>query len=233
LRRRRCGCSTGNRRGEPATNGLSNAYYDAKWRFTSSAGAASSTKKRCDRVCFVPTIMSLLSLAADFTASVPPTYRLGDVLPVKEGTIEAIIAAFVLADIGERSRASEILSPAAGTVLLGYAREASVRAVREHSPDRVADGLAALAVEDGKLDARDSIVATAMLFRSSELLGMDSAAVFEDASRLVSHRMLKSEMRDFPSRPKKNRDLKAAFFIAEKMTKDRFTYERNHGTLNP
>src|SRR5580658_758299 len=122
-----------------ATDRLTNAYYDAYGDY------------------YQEIIMSLLSLAADFTARVPSNYTYREVLPGKDDMIEAIIETFPLADVDERSRASEILSPAARAILLVYARKASVRAVREHTPKWVMNGLVALTMGDGKPDTRDSI----------------------------------------------------------------------------
>lgn len=59
-----------------ATDRLDNAYYDP------------------DGNCCQEIIMSLLSLAADFTARVPSNYTHREVLPGKDDMIEAIIETF-------------------------------------------------------------------------------------------------------------------------------------------
>lgn len=164
-------------------------------------------------------------LSRQLIASVPADYNILQTRPVADDLIEAMVKEFRLADVRERTTSSAMLSLAARAVLLSYARDASVRAVRERSPELVMHGLAALALGDGKPDTRDSILAVAMLFRSSQILGMESGPVFEETSKLVSDPLLKTEMGTFPQRPKDSRDLKTAFFTAEKMTKDGFTYE--------
>lgn len=144
--------------------------------------------------------------------------------PVGDDLISMLIGEFRVADAAQREGASKVLTDAARAVLLHYARDAAVKAVRKSSQQLVGDGLTALALENGLPDARDSIVAVALLFRSSQLLDMDCVQTFKDASALVANPILRDAIKNFPSRSEEERDLKKAFFFTEEMTKDGFTY---------
>jgi hypothetical protein len=176
--------------------------------------------------------MPLLRLIADLAVRVPESYPFGEVQPVGDDSIESVIEAFRSAEPNERSQASQALNPRMQALLLNFASRAAVRAVRERSPGQVVNGLAALALENGMQDPRDSICIFPMLLRSAELLQMDAPRAFEKASEMVSDQLLRTEMRGFPLRTRANRDLRA-FYITEKMTKEGFTYEQRPWDFGP
>jgi hypothetical protein len=68
---------------------------------------------------------------------------------------------------------------AARHVLWLYASSCAVEAVRERSTDRVKSGLAALVIENGVIDIRDTVRAAAKLFHSASLMAMNTAVLFD------------------------------------------------------
>jgi hypothetical protein len=129
--------------------------------------------------------------------------------------IGRLIISFKSSTPEEREAARNVLSVGSSLALLGYAWEKAEVGVFHKSPEVVAEGLFALAIENGRLDARDNVVGIAVLFRSAQKLGMDARTDFARAADLISNPWLEREMRNFPLRKPEQADLKRAFYIAE------------------
>jgi hypothetical protein len=170
--------------------------------------------------------MDAANYVRELNSVVPVEYTMVNPLPDArtDGIIRAMAQAFCSADDQERALARAGLASQSKHVLLVFAWEAASLSVREKSAALVRDGLIALSIENGQLDARDSIVRMAVLFRSAQKLGLDVSRCFSEAAELATDPYLKEAMRDFPSRSSQNRDLGKAFFIRETMTEHGFTY---------
>jgi len=139
--------------------------------------------------------------------------------------IGPIVEAFKTAKDAGRQRIVSKLSPHAQGAFLGYAADMAVLAVRRGSRELVVSGLTALAIEGGRFDIRDSIVALAKLYHSALKLGMDAAGAFRDVAALANPGQMRIEMGRFPARPPGARDLEA-FCLREVLTDDGFNYEQ-------
>jgi hypothetical protein len=100
------------------------------------------------------------------------------------------------------------------------------QAINQKSEKMVMQGLLTLSIEDGGMDARDSIVRMSILFRSAQKLGLDATQLFAEAADFATNPYLKTAMLQFPARPPEHRDLGRAFFIGEKTTEQGFSYEQ-------
>lgn len=174
----------------------------------------------------------LTALAKRLSMCATPSRAFGHLELYEEELVDALIAEFRLAAPEARLKVTRTLTPGACAVLLEYAREAAIKAVNEHAPARIDDGLCALAIDSGGQDPRDTIVVLTVLHRSAELLGIDSVEQFERASRLFADGPLMAEVRGFPARPKEDRS-PAGFQISEKVTPDGFTYEQGSWNFKP
>jgi hypothetical protein len=90
------------------------------------------------------------------------------------------------------------LSRAAHQALLTYAWRCAEDAVRKHSKDYVINGLAALIIEGGHLDIRDTVVELAILRHSATLLCIDADHVIEEFVSLSGNTPLTERLRKFP-----------------------------------
>jgi len=136
-----------------------------------------------------------------------------------------IVDAFRVAHEAGRRQIASKLNSHAQRAMLGYSAGMAVRTVRQGSADLVVCGLTALAIEGGRFDIRDSIVALAKLHHSALKLGMDASDAFRDVAALANRGQMRIEMGGFPSRPPEARDL-GAFRLREVLTDDGFNYEQ-------
>ena len=127
------------------------------------------------------------------------------------GLVTSIVAAFTSANPSARLRLVSRLSKNSSNPLLSYAYKMAIDAVRQTSPELVVRGLAALAIEGGRIDIRDSIIPMALLHHSALKLGMDVKEVFSTSASLSSSASLIQAMRSFPQREPENKELKAFY----------------------
>jgi hypothetical protein len=146
--------------------------------------------------------------------------------------IASIAQAFATADSNGRLRIVSRLSQNASRALIGYAYKMATDAVRQASPDLVVRGLAALAIEGGRWDIRDSIIPMALLHHSALKLGMDAGKTFEAGASLSTSAPLSQAMRSFPARRPADRGL-TAFHFREVVTALGFTYEQIMPSIFP
>jgi hypothetical protein len=101
--------------------------------------------------------------------------RLQDfILPYRElpgealASIEKLIDAFSSANEMERAIIVQRVERSFAFVFERYARRAAEDSIREHDPTLLRRGLIALAIENGKVDWRDSLPFLAFLFNSAQ-----------------------------------------------------------------
>ena len=76
-------------------------------------------------------------------------------------------------------------------LLAGIAQEAAELAVREDDPERIEFGLAALALEGGWPDWRDTLVLLTLLHVSARKLGLDADRIFEQEAAALAYEPVK------------------------------------------
>ncbi len=102
-------------------------------------------------------------------------------------------------------------------ILDGLAQEAAEAAVREEDPERVRFGLAALALEGGWPDWRDTTVLLTLLHVSARKLGLDADGVFYEEARALAYEPVKERayfsnagagiLRSYAGRPERLKEL--------------------------
>lgn len=117
-------------------------------------------------------------------------------------------------------------------VLRTYAYCASVLAVRRQSPVLIMQGLTALTILGEVDDVRDLTFYLATLHHAAVKLGIDPRKVFGDVASLSPSDALRSEMRGFPFRMPKDRDLRA-FNLREMITDEGFDFVQAQGEEKP
>lgn len=132
-----------------------------------------------------------------------------------------LLGAYGTANMANRSTIAPKLNSDAQGILRIFASTMSVLAVRRKSPELIEQGLMALAILGEIDDVRDLTFSLCTLHHSATKLGMDTQKLFGDMSSMVPSVDLQIEMRQFPLRAPKDRDL-AAFGIREAYTKGGF-----------
>jgi len=105
----------------------------------------------------------------------------------KRNELEAAVIAFREASPEERSAMNAVLTKAEAGILDGIAHEAAEAAIRGQDPERVRFGLAALALEGGWPDWRESMVLLTLLHVSARKLGLDADLLFEDEADALAY----------------------------------------------
>ena len=103
--------------------------------------------------------------------------------------LEAAVAAFRAAGPAERAAMSAALTREDSGWLNSLAREAAERAVREGDDERIRLGLAALALEGGWPDWRDTLVTLTLLHVSARKLELDADRFFEDEAGALAYEL--------------------------------------------
>jgi hypothetical protein len=134
----------------------------------------------------------------------------------KRNELEAAVVAFRDAEPEERTAMNAALTRnEAG--LDGLAQEAAEAAVREEDPEHVRFGLAALALEGGWPDWRDTTVLLTLLHVSARKLGLDADRVFYEEARELAYEPVKERayfsnagagiLRSYAGRPERLKEL--------------------------
>jgi hypothetical protein len=108
-------------------------------------------------------------------------------------------------------------------ILRTFADSMSVLAVRRKSPPLIAQGLKALAILGEIDDVRDLTFCLATLHYSAVKLGIDTRKLFGDVASLAPSIDLQTEMRGFPLRLPRQRELRA-FYLRETITDEGFDF---------
>jgi hypothetical protein len=132
-----------------------------------------------------------------------------------------LIQAFEAAVPSDRACVALKLKPDALHLLRTFASFIPALAVRRASPALIAQGLTALAILGDVEDIRDLTFYLATLHYSAVRLRIDTPRLFDEIAGLATSTQLQSEMRRFPSRPPKDRDL-TAFGFRETVTQEGF-----------
>ena len=135
----------------------------------------------------------------------------------KRNELEAAILAFRDAEPEERTAMNAALTQNEAGLLDGLAREAAEAAVREEDPERLLFGLAALALEGGWPDWRDTTVLLTLLHVSARKLGLDADRVFYEEARTLAYEPVRERayfsnagaaiIRSFAGRPDRLKEL--------------------------
>jgi hypothetical protein len=131
--------------------------------------------------------------------------------------LEAAVDAFRAASTEERTAMNAALTRADAGMLEGIAQEAAEAAVREDDPERIRFGLAALALEGGWPDWRDTTVLLTLLHVSARKLGLDADRLFEDESHALAYEPVRERdyftnagariLRSYAGRPERLKEL--------------------------
>ncbi|HET6656876.1 MAG TPA: hypothetical protein VFG61_03175 [Gaiellaceae bacterium] len=105
----------------------------------------------------------------------------------KRNELEAAVTAFRDAEPEERTAMNAALTQTEAGILDGLAQEAAEKAVRENDPERIRFGLAALALEGGWPDWRDTTVILTLLHVSARKLDLDADRVFYEEARALAY----------------------------------------------
>ncbi len=97
------------------------------------------------------------------------------------------MTAFRDAEPEERTAMNAALTQTEAGILDGLAQEAAEKAVRENDPERIRFGLAALALEGGWPDWRDTTVILTLLHVSARKLDLDADRVFYEEARALAY----------------------------------------------
>jgi hypothetical protein len=135
----------------------------------------------------------------------------------KRNELEAVVEAFRAASPEERATMNAALTRGEAGVLDGLAQEAAEAAVREQDHERVRFGLAALALEGGWPDWRDTTVLLTLLHVSARKLGLDADRLFEDEAEVLAYDPVKERdyftnagariLRSYAGRPERLKEL--------------------------
>jgi hypothetical protein len=109
----------------------------------------------------------------------------------RRSELEAAVDAFRAANPAERTTMNAALTRGEAAVLDGIAQEAAETAVREEDPERIRFGLAALALEGGYPDWRDTLVLLTLLHVSARKLGLDADRLFEEEADALAYEPVK------------------------------------------
>ena len=109
----------------------------------------------------------------------------------KRNELEAAVLAFRDAEPEERTAMNAALTETEAGTLDGLAQEAAEAAVRNEDPERVRFGLAALALEGGWPDWRDTTVLLTLLHVSARKIGLDADGVFYEEARALAYEPVK------------------------------------------
>ncbi len=109
----------------------------------------------------------------------------------RRSELEATIGAFRVAAPEERAAMNAALTREDAALLDGMAQEAAETAVREEDPERIRFGLAALALEGGWPDWRDTLVLLTLLHVSARKLGLDADKVFDAEAAALRYQPVK------------------------------------------
>jgi hypothetical protein len=120
-------------------------------------------------------------------------------------------------------RIAATLNLDARDILRTFAHSMAVLAVRRKSPELIAQGLTALAILGEIDDVRDLTFYLSTLHYSAMKLGIDTRKLFSDVAALATSVSLQTEMREFPLRLPRQRDLRA-FGLRETISNEGFDF---------
>jgi hypothetical protein len=155
--------------------------------------------------------------------------RLPDfILPYRElpshatASIEKLIDVFARANPAERERIVKKVERSFAFVFSGYAQRAAEESVRRRAPELLMRGLIALAIEDARVDWRDTLPFLAFLYNSARKLRVNASELFRDAARIACPRFRRL-IESFIIRDEASRSVES-FHYKESGEGDSFSY---------
>lgn len=135
----------------------------------------------------------------------------------KRNELEAAVTAFRDAEPEERTAMNAALTRNEAGILDGLAQEAAEAAVRDRDPEKIRFGLAALALEGGWPDWRDTTVILTLLHVSARKLDLDADDMFYEEARALAYEPVKERdyflnagariLRSYAGRPDRLKEL--------------------------
>ena len=135
----------------------------------------------------------------------------------KRNELEAAVTAFRDAEPEERTAMNAALTRKEAGILDGLAQEDAEAAVRDSDPEKIRFGLAALALEGGWPDWRDTTVILTLLHVSARKLDLDADRVFNEEARALAYDPVKERdyftnagariLRSYAGRPDRLKEL--------------------------
>jgi hypothetical protein len=138
--------------------------------------------------------------------------------------VSSLVARLRGASNVQRAELEKQLTDAHSFALLMYAERMANEAVRTGKLEHLQNGLCAVALEDGRFDARENILVLSVLYRSAQKLGVDAEDLFAAAATLA-HGEMEGLIREFPARPESARSIEAMGY-RETVGSAGFFYER-------
>jgi hypothetical protein len=140
--------------------------------------------------------------------------------------VGALVGAYEQATPDERQAMLKEMdeNTSVGDALNVYAQRMATFAVREGSADPIRSALIAIGLASPGVDYRYNVIATSLLFKSAEILGIAWEQLVEEVADLIPPSPLE-RFRDFPTWKVKNRRVEAMGYTPEGSGKD-FQYRR-------
>jgi hypothetical protein len=102
------------------------------------------------------------------------------------GGIDLLIDAFVSSDPAGREQIAQRVEKSFAFAFSGYAHHAAIESIRRNDPSLLKRGLLALAIENGKIDWRDSLPWIALLYHSACKMGVDFTRLVHEVREVAS-----------------------------------------------
>jgi hypothetical protein len=138
-----------------------------------------------------------LELVQKLTSLIPPEYHRHDEHDYANQVVKSLIVEFSHLETNQRMTLRQALNVPVSLVLLDYAWDSSMEAVRQQSRERIREGLLALAIEDGRLDFRDSLLSVAVLMRSARKFDLDPTELWLETAGYCDNEQFKAIVRRF------------------------------------
>ena len=140
--------------------------------------------------------------------------------------VQGLVELFMNATPAERGEIIATIPSDDGGFLICFAGRMATMGVREHSRERLLEGLVALIVEDYKVDFRDTLIRVAPIYDATLKIGVEPEELFSEAAAFYSNETA-IDIANFPARPQEKRTL-AAMGYKESSDADGFKYERDY-----
>jgi hypothetical protein len=112
-----------------------------------------------------------------------------------------------------------------GWLLLTFAARMATLSVREHNRERLKSALAALALEGGRIDLRETLQVLSLIYDAALRIGQSPGPLFSEGAQMSAGDRLAEEMARFPERAEESRSIESMGFTIDG-SGDRFQYRR-------
>jgi hypothetical protein len=138
--------------------------------------------------------------------------------------IQTLVNLFAQSDLSTREQILSMVSEENCYALIVFSSRWAALGVREHSRQRLLEGLIALLIEGYNFDWRDSVKALGPLYHSAAKIRVDPVELFAEAASYARSEVAEV-MSQFPYRKAEGRSLQAMGY-KEIYTPDGFRYEQ-------